>query len=244
MKKYPISIKPFGERAILIEWPNKVDEAILEDILLFVKSFKKLEIPGWETIPAYSSILMVSNAEISDFPKLEKTLLDCYIRMNKSETRAQRFLWKLPVCYDDEFAIDLAETTNYLNLSASALIESHTSCEYTVFGIGFLPGFMYLGGLPKTLEIPRRKEPRLHVDKGSVGLAGKQTGIYPQDSPGGWNIIGSCPIPIFNATKETPCFVNVGDRIKFQSVSRAEYDLRKIEGEVGIYNLEKTEIDA
>ena len=103
---------------------------------------------------------------------------------------------------------------------------------------------MYLGGLPKALEIPRRKEPRLHVVKGSVGLAAKQTGVYPQDSTGGWNIIGRCPIPIFNAKAVKHCFVNVGDKIMFYQITRAEYDLRKIEGEVGIYTPEKVTLDA
>jgi allophanate hydrolase subunit 1 len=86
--------------------------------------------------------------------------------------------------------------------------------------------------------------PRLQVFKGSVGLAGKQTGIYPQDSPGGWNIIGNCPISLFNVNLENPCFVSVGDQIQFYAISRAEYDLHKIETEVGIYNLDKIKIDA
>jgi allophanate hydrolase subunit 1 len=82
------------------------------------------------------------------------------------------------------------------------------------------------------------------VAKGSVGLAGKQTGIYPQDSPGGWNIIGNCPVNLFNPKLKEPCFIKVGDKIQFQQISKAEYDLHKIEGEVGIYKPEKTELNA
>ena len=103
---------------------------------------------------------------------------------------------------------------------------------------------MYLGGLPKTLEIPRRKVPRLNVTKGAVGLAAKQTGIYPQESPGGWNIIGNCPVPVFDINKDPACFVKVGDQIQFFQVSKGTYDLRKIEANIGIYQLEKTQIDA
>lgn len=126
-------------------------------------------------------------------------------------------------------------------MSTKELIEMHTKQPYLVYGIGFLPGFMYLGGLPEALETPRKSTPRLAVPKGSVGLAGKQTGIYPQDSPGGWNIIGNCPIPIFNINKEPPCFINVGDRVQFYPITKAEYELHRIEAEVGIYRIEKKE---
>lgn len=244
MKSYPINIKPYGQRAVLVEWPNNVDESILEDILQFIECFKTLNLPGWEMSAAYNSLTLVNSKEEVDFENIEKLILECYSKRMDSKVKNERFLWKIPVCYDVDFGIDIEEVSKTLKLSIKELIELHTSFEYTVYGIGFLPGFMYLGGLPATLEIPRRKEPRLSVAKGSVGLASKQTGIYPQDSPGGWNIIGSCPIPIFNPSLEKPCFVNVGDKIQFHNISRAEYDLRKIEGEVGIYKPEKITLDA
>nr|WP_299485565.1 5-oxoprolinase subunit PxpB [uncultured Allomuricauda sp.] len=244
MKNYSINIKPFGKRAVLIEWPKKVDESILEDILDFSNSFKNLNLPNWEMSAAYNSLTMVNNTEDIDFVEMVPLIKDCYSKKTSSDNKSKRFLWRIPVCYDSDFAIDLQETSKTLGVSAKELIDLHTGNQYTVYGIGFLPGFMYLGGLPAELEIPRRKEPRLLVNKGSVGLAGKQTGIYPQDSPGGWNIIGSCPIPIFDARIENPCFVNVGDKIQFYQISKAEYDLHKIETEVGIYKLEKTPLHA
>ncbi|WP_435622550.1 5-oxoprolinase subunit PxpB [Flagellimonas sp.] len=245
MKKFPLSIKPYGEKAVLVEWPNEIQETILEDILSFVDSFSKKYPSEWELVPAYNSITMVRSSNSGfDFDSVKSMILENYQHEQEVNHEKERFLWKLPVCYDTEFGIDLIETAEFLNLSKDELITQHTSHEYLVYGIGFLPGFMYLGGLPESLQLPRRKEPRLHVNKGSVGLAGRQTGIYPQDSPGGWNIIGNCPIPIFNAAHESPCFVNVGDKIQFQSISRAEYDLRKIESEIGIYHIEKLPLDA
>ncbi|MEM9362228.1 MAG: 5-oxoprolinase subunit PxpB [Bacteroidota bacterium] len=244
MKEVPLTIRPFGEKAVLVEWSNRVEETILNDILRFIGAFKKEHPSEWELVPAYNSVTMVwlSSTKL-DFDETKTQILKSY--MGKAKPRSnERFLWKLPVCYHTEFAIDLQETAESLGFSEEELIKQHTAHEYIVFGIGFLPGFMYLGGLPKSLQLPRRKEPRLHVAKGSVGLAGEQTGIYPQDSPGGWNIIGNCPIPVFDASKETPCFVNAGDRIQFQPISKAEYDLRKIESEIGIYNLEKIPLDA
>nr|WP_299385444.1 5-oxoprolinase subunit PxpB [Allomuricauda sp.] len=244
MKEHPISIKQFGQRAVLLEWPNQVNEAILSEILGFTDCFKKLGKADWEMSVAYNSLTMVNTKSDIDFDAVQNEINECLGSIDKSKKRLKRTLWKLPVCYDPEFAIDLAEVSQVLALSQEELIRFHTSNQYTVYGIGFLPGFMYLGGLPEQLEIPRRKEPRLHVNKGSVGLAGKQTGIYPQDSPGGWNIIGSCPTPIFNPKAEEPCFVKVGDRIQFVEISRAEYDLKRIESEVGIYQPEKIALDA
>lgn len=244
MNTYPINIKPFGERAVLIEWPNKVSESILANILDFMDVFKELKIEGWEMSVAYNSLTMVYNQDHIDFEETKALILDCHAKQETSKIQRTQHLWTIPVCYDLEFGIDLKEAAKTLNLSIEELIAQHTSNEYVVYGIGFLPGFMYLGGLPSSLEIPRRAEPRLRVTKGSVGLAGKQTGIYPQDSPGGWNIIGNCPVQLFNPKEKSPCFVKVGDKIRFESISKAEYDLHKIEGEVGIYKPEKIVLNA
>ncbi|MGI9546989.1 MAG: 5-oxoprolinase subunit PxpB [Flavobacteriaceae bacterium] len=244
MSEYPISLKSFGDQAILIEWPAKVDERILYDILVFAQHLKAecLDPALWEFIPAYNSLTIVNQKEIENSTELMEQLKSWYQEI-RSLVPLKRQLWKLPVCYDLEFGIDMTEVARTLDMSISQIIELHTGTTYTVYGIGFLPGFMYLGGLPKSLETPRKKSPRLNVNKGSVGLAGKQTGIYPQDSPGGWNIIGNCPIPLFNVDKADPCFVNVGDRIEFYPINKAAYDLHKIEAEVGIYNIENTIVD-
>ena len=241
----PIQIKPFGIHAVLIEWPNEVSETVLNSILQFQGYLKDdcLEDEHWETVPSYNSLLLLNRAQIIDFASFSKKLNDWYGKVRQSRPR-QRHLWRLPVSYDSEFGIDLKEVSEKLDKSIGEIIALHTGEMYTVYGIGFLPGFMYLGGLNKALELPRRASPRLKVAPGSVAIAGKQTGIYPQESPGGWNIIGSCTVPIFNLKNENPCFVNIGDKIQFYEISRAEYDLHKIEAEVGIYQLEKIKLDA
>ncbi|RDY61421.1 5-oxoprolinase subunit PxpB [Flagellimonas nanhaiensis] len=244
MKSYPIHIEPFGKSAVLVAWPNQVEESILQDILEFANNFRALKLEGWELVIAYNSITMIQNDGILDFGEIKELILECHSKPKAENQKKERYLWRIPVCYEREFGIDIDEVAETLNLSPEQLIDQHTSQQYIVYGIGFLPGFMYLGGLPSSLEIPRRAEPRLNVSKGSVGLAGKQTGIYPQDSPGGWNIIGNCPIPLFDSSRETPCFVSVGDKVQFYEISKAEYDLRIIEAEVGIYKLEKLTIDA
>lgn len=245
MSKFSISIRPFGVHAILVEWPNKVDEAILNDILKFTNYLETscLDVNKWELVPAYNSVTLILRKEPIDFDRLIPRLKQWHGECGDINPK-QKYLWRLPVCYDLDFGVDLEEVAKTLSLDIPELIKQHTEHTYTVYGIGFLPGFMYLGGLPKSLEIPRRAAPRLKVQKGAVGLAGKQTGIYPQESPGGWNIIGNCSVPMFNPKDENPCFVSVGDKVQFYAVERAEYDLHKIEGEVGIYKLEKSEWDA
>jgi len=245
LKLPSIHIKPFGEHAVLIQWPNEVNEDILNKILQFetILKNKHLKGPDWEYVPAYNSLLVVNKEVTLEYLSFSKQLQDWYLNMGDI-VPFQRYLWRLPVSYDKEFGIDLEEISNQLNLDETEVITLHTSHVYTVYGIGFLPGFMYLGGLPKALETARKDTPRMLVKKGAVGIAGKQTGVYPQESPGGWNIIGNCPVPIFDASKEEPCFVAVGDQIQFYEVSKAKYNLHQIEVEVGIYKPEKIEIDA
>lgn len=245
MSTYKISIRPFGVHAILLEWPQRVEEVILDDILQFARFLEEvcLKDENWEIVPAYNSITLIHRDRPIVFREFKEKLKNWYLQPRKA-IRKKRFLWRLPVCYDPEFAIDLPEVAEYLGKTEAEIIHLHTSQTYTLYCIGFLPGFMYLGGLPKELEIPRKAQPRTKVAKGAVGLAGKQTGIYPQESPGGWNIIGRCSVPMFDPKKDEPCFISVGDKVQFYSIERAEYDLHKIEGEVGIYKPEKTELDA
>ncbi len=241
---YNITIRSFGHHAVLIEWPNRVEESILDDILGYIETLKtKVAMPEWELVPAYNSLTMIHRNGTLNFLKLRTQLLDWYKEDRPIKMR-DRFLWRLPVCYDFDFGIDLLDASEFLGMETSELITMHTAQKYTVYGIGFLPGFMYLGGLPKELEVPRKSTPRLNVAKGAVGLAAKQTGIYPQDSPGGWNIIGNCAVPIFDATAEPPCFVSVGDKVQFYAIERAEYELHLIEAEVGIYKIEKIPLHA
>lgn len=245
MSRFNIAIQPFGEQAVLLQWPDHVEEAILHDILRFSEHLKKncLDPDQWEFVSAYNSLTLIGRMEKLDFAKMKRELLTWY-KEAKDMPLPQRYLWKLPVCYDPQFGIDLEDVATTLNMSVWDVIQMHTEQAYTVYGIGFLPGFMYLGGLPPDLEVPRRAEPRLKVMAGAVGLAGKQTGIYPQESPGGWNIVGNCPIPLFDPAKSPPCFVGVGDKVQFYGINKKEHELHTIQAEVGIYTMEKIKLDA
>ncbi len=218
-----LTYKPFGAKAILIEWQSIIDNDILEDILLFkekITSTNNTEIV--DIIQGYNSLTIVYQNYISSFNDEVHQLKLVYAATLK-EKKQNNFQWQIPVCYDVTFGIDLEEISKKSNLAIDQIIQLHTSALYKIYFIGFLPGFLYLGGLHQQLFFDRKPNPRLNVPKGSVGIGGKQTGVYPNNSAGGWNIIGKTPINFFDVEKENPCFAKAVDFIKFKSISLDEY---------------------
>ena len=222
LEDFSLTYRSFGTVAILIEWPQIISEEILTDILSFQSSIEKNPPVGLtEQVPAYASLTLFFE-ELNDFQSILKelkTLYDARIS-NQSENKT----WMIPVCYEEQFGIDLQEISSTLKLSKQEIIDLHSSQPYKAHFIGFLPGFLYLGGLNNKLHCPRKETPRLEIKKGSVGIGGSQTGIYPIDSPGGWNIIGSTPTPLFDKSKTQPCFVKPGDTIKFDPIDQLTYE--------------------
>ncbi len=131
---------------------------------------------------------------------------------------------EIPVCYCDEFALDKGYAEEYTGLGFDEIVKIHTEKVYYIYFLGFLPGFPYLGGLDKRIHMPRKKEPRVLLKGGSVGIGGVQTGIYPIDSPGGWQIIGRTPVKLFDKEREEPFLLKSGEGVVFKSISRDEYD--------------------
>lgn len=223
MTDFELQYKPFGERSILIEWPQIISEKTLKDVVLYKRKLENYSFEEKVYIKsAYNSILITYSFTINNFYDEILTLKSIYsddFVGGKSNSR----LWKIPVCYDLEFGLDLEEIAFKNSLEISKIIELHSKVNYLVYFIGFLPGFLYLGGLDKQLHFPRKNTPRLKVKKGSVAIGGSQTGIYPNVSPGGWNIIGNTPLSFFDVHNESPCFAKSGDRIQFVSVSKDSY---------------------
>lgn len=234
LKKYHLSYKPFGKSAILIEWPAKIEEAIIEDIVAFDYCIEKGE-RILDTILAYNSLTIKFNGEI-DFEAEVACLKEQYPVEKK--TKQQPFkCWQIPVCYNSDFGLDLRDIAQLKKLTIPEVIELHTAPTYLIYFIGFQPGFLYLGGLNDQIHTPRRATPRLRVAKGSVGIGGAQTGVYPQSTSGGWNIIGKSPVNFFDILKPQPCFAKAGDRIQFRAIDRKSY--QRIEQEVmkGTYQI-------
>ncbi len=219
-----ITYKSFGNKSILIEWKAIISEEILSDILCFKNKIEhQKEINYNDLIVGYNSLTITYKAPFNDF-SFQKECLESIYLSNIIIEKQQQFLWEIPVCYDVKFGIDLKEIMSLKNITIKKIIQLHSENVYTVFFFGFLPGFLYLGGLNERLFVDRKPNPRLKVTQGAVAIGGKQTGVYPVDSPGGWNIIGKTPIPFFDVNAQKPCFVKSGDKIKFKPISLNEYD--------------------
>ena len=237
MNKKP-TYKQFGEKAILVEWQAIIDDEILNDMLLFVEKIKANKVINCiDLIQGYNSLTIIFKEFIENFDE-EVALLKSVYSSTLKIAKQDYFLWEIPVCYDLEFGIDLQEMSKKSSLEIDEIIKIHSENIYKVFFIGFLPGFLYLGGLNEQLFFDRKPNPRLHVAKGSVAIGGMQTGVYPQNSAGGWNIIGKTPINFFDVNKPNPCFAKAGDFIKFNPISLDEFHQLEIENEN--YQLIKT----
>lgn len=243
MSPFQLSYKPFGESAVLVEWPSQMKEEILKDILLFHQKINQKNINEIiETIQSINSLTVIYDNNLISFHYIKKVLQEIYFDA-LLEVKREHYLWKIPVCYDLDFGLDLKVISNKNNLPIKQIIELHTEAIYQVYSIGFLPGFLYLGGLDERLHIDRKNEPRLKVPKGAVSIGGSQTGIYPKVSPGGWQIIGNTPITFFDQTKEVPCFAKPGDKIQFVQISYNEYEQFQREISLNEFTLKKEVID-
>jgi inhibitor of KinA len=232
--------KRFGEKAILMEWQVIIDDNILNDILLFKeKIIADNNIQFIDLIQGYNSLTIIYKSFIIDCEKEVVLLKTIYTSTLKIKKQAY-FEWEIPVCYDLKFGIDLPEMEQKSNLKIDEIIKIHSETIYKVFFVGFLPGFLYLGGLNEQLFFDRKSNPRLNVLKGSVGIGGKQTGVYPYNSAGGWNIMGKTPIKFFNVEKTNPCFAKAGDFIKFKPISLDVFYQLEKEIEIEKYQLIKT----
>lgn len=212
-----------GERSILIEFEPAMHENLLEKLLGLKKIIRnELLKEKVEIISTYSSLLVNYSANIEDVYGEVSRLKDLITEAN-IHNKFKKNLYHIPVCYDDEFGLDINFLSKEKDLSKTEIIELHSAPIYTVYFIGFLPGFLYLGGLDERLYCSRKNQPRLMVEKGAVGIGEKQTGVYPKNSPGGWQIIGNSPVPLFDKNSIPPCEISAGDKIKFYSIDLAEH---------------------
>ena len=224
-----------GETAIAIDFGNVIDEDINKFVIALFDWWKENKITGIrDIIPAYSSLTLVYDIEairnhsddISAFEFVKKILEASVKKVTRKKTSPSRQI-EIPVCYDLSFAPDLKFLAAKKNLPIEKAIELHIGQTYRVYMIGFLPGFAYMGKVHKQISLPRKSNPRMHVDEGSVGIAGDQTGIYPMNSPGGWNIIGRTPVRLFDSKKSDPVLLHAGDEVQFIPINLKQFHLAK-----------------
>ncbi|MBO5516572.1 MAG: 5-oxoprolinase subunit PxpB [Firmicutes bacterium] len=216
---------PAGDRAILAQLGKEIDEAVNDRVRTLYRAVLAAADPAIiEAVPAYTTVLVHYRPEVRSFAEMKAFLTDLASKTaadNTAETGRRTLV--VPVCYGLHFGPDLWEIEEKLGLSRQEIIDIHSSRDYRIYMMGFLPGFVYLGGMDERLAYPRLKKPRLRIEAGAVGIAGGQTGIYPSVSPGGWRIIGNTPILLFDPSKEPAVPVSAGDAIRFRPIPVDEW---------------------
>ena len=235
-----MDIIPLGDSALVLRVREQFEDApeeTLDEVLRVFQLLQRAAIPGViELAPAYTSIavffdpiaVLKSNGAANGLYNEVATKIQSAItpgsgrHRRRTGARAPRLI-KIPVCYDPEFGFDLDCVAEHTKLSEDEIIDLHSTAEYRVACIGFVPGFTFLAGLSQNLATPRRDVPRKEIPPGSVGIGGAQTGIYPLRSPGGWNLIGRTPLKLFDPAKDPPTLLSPGDRVRFRAITREEF---------------------
>lgn len=235
MCKY--KLKSCGDMAVVIDLGDAIDPKINEEVHYINTLINASNIDGFiESIPSYSSILVCYNPLVLSYKSLCHRLYEV-IEDLVFEREILKEVIHIPVLYGGKIGLDIEYVAKHNNLSVDQVIALHSAPEYRIYMMGFKPGFVYLGGLNEALTTPRLQSPRYHVEAGSVGIAGNQTGIYPQDSPGGWQMIGHTCIPLLDWSLPDLTVMSAGQYIKFEAVSFNEYEAIKKEVEDGSYKL-------
>lgn len=224
MAKESPRIFPLGDSALTVELGNVISEELNQKAIAFALHFEQNKFPGYiESVPAYASTTLfydpvVVRTSFSDFPTAfdaVKGLVESALKDIKSDVAFAARLIEIPVHFnaDTSLDLDLVATTN--NLSPDEVIEIFLAKTYRVYMLGFLPGFSYMGEVDRRIATPRRDTPRTLVPRGSVGIAGSQTGVYSLESPGGWQIIGRTDVEMFSPNAPEPCYLRPGDEVRF-----------------------------
>ena len=226
LDKYP-DIQFASDRSLLIKVGEEISRENHEKVHKIFLLLSTSEIQGIQSIhPAYNSILITFDPCIVH-PHRINEIITSLLQQENSITIPESRIIKIPVCYEDEYALDISNVAKHNSLTIDQVIQFHTQPEYLVYFLGFSPGFPYLGKMPKEISTPRLASPRLKVPEGSVAIGGDQTGIYPLSSPGGWNIIGRTPLKLFSHNKEEPTLLKMGDKIIFVPITKKEFQQQK-----------------
>ncbi len=221
---------PSGDAALTVELGDGVDRRISTKVVRLHQHLRASPLRGVkETLPTFRSLLVAYDPRETDPVTLQEAL--CGIIRDLPDTALPSRRWRIPVCYAPELAPDLAEVARLCAMSVEAVVECQASALYYVYMLGFLPGFAYLGDLPKPLHLPRRKDPRTRVPAGSLAIATSLAAVYPFESPGGWHIIGRTPVRFFDPAAAEPSLLAPGDEVRFEPVTLAAFERLATAGE-------------
>ncbi len=227
---YP-ELLPLGDQCWLVRFGNTVSEDVNHSVIEFANRVVESQLPGViEVVPSYCEVAVYYNALAVDhssvFNSLKALLNELSVKRD-----FQRHVHRIPVCYGGAFGPDLAHVAKHNGISEEEVIRVHTGSIYPVYMLGFTPGFCYLGNLSGAIHCLRKSRPRLKIPAGSVGIAGKQTGIYPIESPGGWQLIGQTPLTIFDINRIPNVLVEAGEAIQFYAIDEEQFYALKKNGD-------------
>jgi len=212
-----------GEGALMLYLGDTVDDLVLERVRSATTAIEEaLGDDLVDLVPSYASVLVLFDPLSNSHPGIARRIRKALDAMAAAGSVEGRTVC-LPVLYSTEAGDDLQGLATRAELSIDAVIELHTSIDYRVYAIGFAPGFAYLGQVDDRIAAPRLATPRPRVPAGSVAIADRQTAVYPAESPGGWNLIGRCPLPMFDPAAEPAMPVSVGDQVRFEPVDRERF---------------------
>ena len=225
------TISPVGDRAISIDFGQVIDPKINRHIRQTIERIKELQLEGIiELVPTYCALLVEYDAMLYSYsdicniiePTLEEGMTDT--------TNELVTVVEVPTVYGGEFGPDLSFVATHNHLSEDEVVSIHSATDYLVYMLGFIPGFTYLGGMDSRIATPRLSSPRTLIPAGSVGIAGEQTGTYPSDSPGGWQIIGRTPVTMYDMSKAQVALLNAGDYVRYVPIDESEFHRIKLLG--------------
>lgn len=232
---YP-QIKITGDTSVAVVFGNEISIDINTRIRAFDEALAEEQIDGvYETVPTYCSLTIHYAPEKIRYDEL-KERLEALLAVSHKAQKLNTIVMEIPVVYGGEYGPDLETVAAHNGMSPEDVIRIHSGAEYLIYMLGFTPGFSYMGGMDESIATPRLKTPRVLIPAGSVGIAGKQTGIYPIDSPGGWQLIGRTPVKLYDAHRDTPILLDAGLHVKFIPIDEAEYKRIETRIEQGRYH--------
>lgn len=237
------TISPVGDCAISIDFGQVIDPKINRHIRQTIERIQELKLDGiTELVPTYCALLIQYDAMLysySDICNLMEPLLEPSATDDANERVT---VIEIPTVYGGEFGPDLGFVASHNNLSEDEVVSIHSGTDYLVYMLGFIPGFTYLGGMDPRIATPRLSSPRTLIPAGSVGIAGEQTGTYPSDSPGGWQIIGRTPVTMYDMSKEQAALLSAGDYVRYVPIDEADYNRIKALGSDYVPSIYEVEV--
>ena len=211
-----------GDSAVAVEFGNEISEAVSARVRSLQLLIEQHPVKGFiECVPTYRSLMIHYDPRIVSYSSMIKELKSLETQAGDIELPAPE-VTEIPTCYGGEFGPDIETVSAHNGLSVDEVIQIHSSVEYLIYMIGFSPGFPYLGGMDPRIAAPRLESPRNKIPAGSVGIAGSQTGIYPIDSPGGWQLIGWTPVRLYDPHAKNPILLKAGNYLKFKPITKKE----------------------